>query len=83
MIATLSYFGKQGEYLDFEEIRPELMEPGENRTIHQGLHPPCESTQMVLDVSADEQTWIKRHWRLISTIAVLLWGIVILARRLG
>ena len=83
IVLTISFFTGSDEYLDFEEVKPDYMEPGENRTIQQCLTLPEDTAKIVVDVSAVKQTWLKRHWQVISTVGIVLWGIIILVRRLG
>jgi hypothetical protein len=80
---TISYFNAQDGYLDFEETSSEFLQHAKSRAIVQQLTPPAETKHLIIDISVTEQSMIKRHWKTVSTIAIVLWGIVILARRLG
>jgi hypothetical protein len=46
------------------------------------LTPPEETASATIDISGQKQTFLKRHWKLISTVVALTWGFIIVARRL-
>jgi len=36
-----------------------------------------------IDISGQEQTFLKRHWKRLSTIIAVTWGLIVVARRLA
>tara|TARA_R110002072_G_scaffold20841_6_gene75238 strand:+ start:9082 stop:9510 length:429 start_codon:yes stop_codon:yes gene_type:complete len=80
---TVSYFGVEDNYLDFEDIDIDAITPGSHRQIELSLSPPDNTASATIDISGQKQTFLKRHWKLISTIAALTWGLIVVARRLA
>mgnify|MGYP003626406917 CR=1 FL=1 len=73
---TISYFDSDARYLDFEDIDVDAIEDLE-------LNPVGAATSATIDISAQHQTFLKRHWKLICTITAVTWAVIILARRLA
>ena len=78
---TVSYYNDEG-YLDFEDLSLEDLEAYGQRTFDLTLQPPEGTTRAVVDLKGEQQTWLKRHWRLISTVVIIGWGVIVLSRRL-
>jgi hypothetical protein len=79
---TVSYFNSDAAYLDFEDIKLGSLAPGRQRAMSLVLTPPEETASATIDISGQKQTFLKRHWKLISTVVALTWGFIIVARRL-
>jgi hypothetical protein len=79
---TVSYFNSDAAYLDFEDIELESLASGRQRVMSLVLTPPEETASATIDISGQKQTFLKRHWKLISTVVALTWGFIIVARRL-
>ena len=80
---TVSYYDSEDVYLDFEDIELDEIPGHQSRNIPLAFAQPDRATTATIDVTGVEQTFLKRHWKLISTVAVVIWGIVILTRRLA
>ena len=80
---TISYFDSNARYLDFEDIEVDAIDAGENRSLGLELNPVSAATSATIDISAQHQTFLKRHWKLICTITAVTWAVIILARRLA
>lgn len=79
---TVSYFDSDKGYLDFEDIELESLGPGCQRAMSLVLTPPENTTSATIDISGQKQTFLKRHWKIISTVAAVAWGLYIVSNRL-
>ena len=80
---TISYYDGNGSYLDFEDIElDDIPARGEQR-IPLKLNPPDQAVSATVDVTGTRQTFLQRNWKWLSTIAIVIWGLIILSRRLA
>jgi len=80
---TISYFDYENQYIDFEDVEVEPTPASEQRDIELSLEPPGNAMFATIDISGQEQTFLKRHWKLLSTIVAVSWGLIVVARRLA
>jgi threonyl-tRNA synthetase len=80
---TISYFDHANQYIDFEDVEVEPTQAAEQREIELNLAPPGNAMFVTIDISGQEQTFLKRHWKLLSTIMAVTWGLIVVARRLA
>lgn len=78
---TLSYFDEENLYIDFQDFLPEPVESGNSRADIYTLKCPEEAKFCTIDVTAVQQTFWRRHWKLISTVTLIAWTFILLARR--
>lgn len=80
---TISYFDAENRYIDFEDVELEAV-GATSRTRHELVleKRPSNAAIATIDVEAEQQTFLRRHWRLISTVVIVCWGIIVLSRRL-
>lgn len=80
---TISYFDHAHQYIDFKDVEVEPTQASEQREIELSLEPPGNAMFATIDISGQEQTFLKRHWKLLSTIVAVTWGLIVVARRLA
>lgn len=80
---TISYFDQANQYIDFEDVEVEPAQASEQREIELNLAPPGNAMFVTIDISGQEQTFLKRHWKLLSTIVAVAWGLIVVAQRLA
>ena len=80
---TISYFDHANRYIDFEDVEVEPTQASEQREIELSLAPPGNAMFATIDISGQEQTFLKRHWKILSTIVAVTWCLIVVARRLA
>ena len=79
---TTSHYDDSERYLDYSETSFDAMQPGESRREIIHLDLPKRTKHSIGDFSLVEQTWLKRHWQKITTLALVTWTLILLARRM-
>ncbi len=81
LLVTVSYFDYTDSYLDYSDH--DIPKLSANKQVEHQLQLalPRHTDHLVVDVSGEKQTFIQRHWRAISTVGILLWGVIVLTRR--
>ena len=79
---TVSYFDEHDSYISFQDH--DLADIAGNQQRSQGLECviPPRASSMIVDVTAAQQTLMRRHWKKLVIVASIVWGLVIVARRL-
>ena len=80
---TVSYFDHANRHIDFEDVEVEPTPASVQRDIALSLAPPGNAMFATIDISGQEQTFLKRHWKRLSTIIAVTWGLIVVARRLA
>jgi len=80
---TISYYDSEGKYLDFEDVELDDISGFEEIVFPLELDTVDESESATIDIEGVKQTFLKRNWKLISTVVVVIWGLIILSRRLA
>ena len=80
---TVSYFDEQGQYLDFEDFDIEDIPGHTHRLTELSLKMPEGTCRGTLDIEGVEQNFLRRHWGKLSTFVIIIWGLIVLSRRLA
>ena len=78
---TVSFYDQQENYLDFQDFEIEDLSSRSSQTVELDIKAPDGALTGTLDLEGTRQTFLKRHWGKLSTVVILIWGLIVLSRR--
>jgi uncharacterized membrane protein len=79
---TVSFYDEADNYLDFQEFEIEDLAAHSNCENPLNIKAPKGAVFGAIDLEGIELTFLKRHRGKLSTVVILIWGLIVLSRRL-